>query len=324
MRSGGVARIVASALLVAATASCSEQPKSVGPDTSAHDAVDAGCSVSPCIPVLATPGLDPTSLAVDDAYVYFTTVNQGAGATGGIVAKVPTHGGAVVTLASRPGAPGSLVIDAGELFWSELDDTTLHVLSVGVGGGSVSTLVSAAPMPDSAFDEAGGVAVDSSNVYVSACEAGFGSACSFPDCTGLLLRAPRSGGVATPIYSGAGCPLAMAVGGSSVYWTVYGSASVFGRVMRAPVDGGPAQTLAAGQESPWSIAVDATKLYWANAALPAGTTPEGAVHAWPVTGGPIDTIAAPWNAPSNVMLDESNVYWFGPVLGSVDWCHARS
>jgi hypothetical protein len=86
------------------------------------------------------------------------------------------------------------------------------------------------------------------------------------------MTVPTSGGTPKTLAAAQASPASLAVDGTNVYWTNYGTLAnnyADGSLMSVPVAGGTPTVLASGQDSPRSLAVDATNVYW--------TTTNGAV-----------------------------------------------
>ncbi len=115
---------------------------------------------------------EPVAILVDSANIYWATYGDsstGATPTNGGVYSVPIGGTTAVTLASNRNGPTALAQDATNLYWTEQGDLNQTagtydfggaVVSVPKAGGSVSTLVFPASLPD-------GIAVSGGTIYFS-------------------------------------------------------------------------------------------------------------------------------------------------------------
>src|SRR5207237_428964 len=81
---------------------------------------------------------------------------------------------------------------------------------------------------------------------------------------GTAMKAPRGGGTPITLATGLDQPQAIAVDGTSVYWTNLAPSTEMGTVMKVAIGGGTPVVLANGQHGPLGIAVDATSVYWTN------------------------------------------------------------
>lgn len=117
----------------------------------------------------------------------------------------------------------------------------------------------------------------------------------------------------TVLVSGLQNAGAIAVDGSTVYWTDesgcwngHGSGNTTGRVMRVSSGGGTPVTLAWGQASPqWSIAVDGASVFWTNFDSGGGQTMR-----LPKGGGTSVTLASSGTGnPWGISVDATSVYW---------------
>ena len=164
-----------------------------------------------------------------------------------------------------------------------------NILSVPVGGGTVSTLVSGAT-PSSTLS----LTADISNVYW---------------VSDHVWRASTLG--ASPVAlaatsSGAG---GIAVDSANVYWTDVSTSNV----MTVPIAGGTAVSLSPSESSTpvTGIAVDVTGVYWAT-----GGPSSGAVLRARLGGGTVETLAT-GTSPHGVALDATSIYWTDTVAGTV-------
>jgi len=71
--------------------------------------------------VAGSPGSNASGVAVDASYVYFCASQI----SNGYIGKVPKGGGAVATLASGQREPGSVAVDATDVYWTNFYGTTV-------------------------------------------------------------------------------------------------------------------------------------------------------------------------------------------------------
>ncbi len=176
-------------------------------------------------------------LAVDATTVYHTedyTVPQDC-----TVVSVPKGGGTRVILASGGSwnHPTGLAVSGGTVYWGVASPGA--ILTVPVGGGTTSTLVSGV----------GPIAVvaDATNVY-------------WTDSSGAVMKVAQAGGAPVTLATSAN-PNAIAVDGTYVYWSTL-AFSTPSTILKVPIAGGTAVTLESGLQSVRGIAVDATSIYW--------------------------------------------------------------
>jgi sugar lactone lactonase YvrE len=236
-----------------------------------HDCLGTACSAGLCAPTVLyaadLPGTTdaPMGIAVDATSVYW------AAYVGGAIRKVPTGGGAMVTLASDQ-SPTAVAVDATSVYWVT---ATGAVRRAALDGSSPFTFQSGGGQAES-------VTVDAQSLYWS------GSP------TGTVSKAPLGGGPVTILSSGQGHPLGMAVDSSWVYWTTSG-------VSRVGLDGGTTSVLAQGGGAT-GVAVDSENVYWASFT---------AIMKLPLAGGSPTVVAPVQGGAGNggVAADGTHVYW---------------
>ncbi len=234
-------------------------------------------------------------------------VGVGCGGQAGVAAGSPASCGAVTasadagqappaplvtptTLASGENSPGSLALDAANVYWTVTAQSSPvsggAVMKLPLAGGAPTTLVSGLSTPK-------GIAVQGANVYwVEGLE------------DGAVKTVPVNGGTPT-MLAAEQWPIAIAADAESLYWTALGSTSTFGdgRVMKMPLaEGTPTTLVAALNSAPESIAINATGVYWAD-------TDAKAIMRVPLAGGAATVLAGAQVAPTGVSADAANVYW---------------
>jgi sugar lactone lactonase YvrE len=290
-----------------------------------HSCLGDGCKAGRCEPkVLAINQSDPSDLAVDGQWVFFT--NTGAGE----VARVPKVGGNVVVLASGEDAPTGIAIDDKQVYYSNTY-TPGSIKRVGKEGGKPIVLTEDENFTYYAYR----LIVDATSLYWVT-----------DTTTGKVVTMPKVGGAPTILQNKATSPKGLAFDGTSIFWPV------FGEIRRAPpVANAPPTKLSASEQFPSALAADEGAVYWTDmyaatvrrvpkaggtpttlATMTAGARlgaiavdathvffldPQGnTVRKVPKTGGPAVTIAIA-NAPRGLALDETHVYWTNGGDGTV-------
>ena len=222
---------------------------------------------------LGTLGMNFTSTIAQDAdNIYWGTFSA--------IVKQPKSGGSATTLASFPSsAPWQSLTDSTTLYWT---DEGSGIYSLPLTGGVVSTLVSNVSAQALAADSANLYWSDSTtNAIVTASKAG-GTPTTLTTVSdpvygitvdnGFIYWATyMNPGVVEKIGVTGGSPVTLSNGGevnqgqgivvqgSYVYWSNFGSGTVYG----APTSGtGTAFRVTAEQANPPCLAVDSSNLYW--------------------------------------------------------------
>jgi hypothetical protein len=193
----------------------------------------------------------PYAVAEDSTSVYWSTFAYGESNTGQIL-KAPkggfTDGGTPQALVYGVTAPGPLVVDDGQVFFSTLSTPT-RIYAVPVVGDVSQVGTSLYPLNGNLY--AWGVAADSANVYFSSqyFPGGSGSPYPEPGVGGVVEVIAQDGGVpegwpeagppdylaqATPGGYGPLGPVYVAVDAYNVYW-----ADSYGSIWRISKPGGP-------------------------------------------------------------------------------------
>jgi hypothetical protein len=229
--------------------------------------------------------------------------------------QVPMTGGTIVTLGawSTDYAVGSIAVAAGVVAWTAFPNPSLfgtgseptsggfYTATEGSAGSAVGLIAS-----DSNFNfyGSGGIGLRSNG------GTGYtlinGGSASLVSCTLASF-----GGTCSNFgpYSGDETGDDLILAGTSLYWTDFGSQSVFSM----STGGGAVTTVASGETGPVLVAVDSTNVYWANnnasgafgidKNTQASPNPAGALNVLPLTTGAMTCLAT----------DGTYVYFSGAV-----------
>ena len=199
-----------------------------GPDYAGHVyriPTEGGTAVS-----IAT-GFNPTSVAVDGSWVYFSE----AVSPGGRILRVPTSGGATEVVACDVDNPWDLEADDGVLFYSEMNRGRMMRV---VPGADPTELASGWVATE-------WMTLDTTSVYFGASNSGVGAS--------SLMRVDRLGGTPVNLSTGVSGAAKLWVGGDNIQW---GSVAV-------PKTGGQGQDLG-GTSNAFAAAATATDFYFAD------------------------------------------------------------
>jgi hypothetical protein len=289
---------------------------------------DADCATGYCVgfkcdaKTLATGQDNPYDIAVDSAYVYWSTFNN----TMGTIAKVPIGGGNVTTLAIMQGGPTGIALDTSTIpttvYWVNSKEGT--VKKVSSSGGVITTLASGQLSPSR-------LAVTPTTVFWS--NSGNSS----------IMKVPVGGGAATVVDNATPSPRGIVVSGLNVYWVgkatvskqalagggttqiyagsiqaalddivsdgsnVYFTDQGSGMIFSTGVNGGVASALSS-VSSVGGIALTGTTLYWTN---------NSTVEKMATTGGVKGTIAVGQSNAAFDAVDPTSVYWTNQSGGTI-------
>jgi hypothetical protein len=231
----------------------------------------------------------PDGLAVDTSHVFWSSSSVSS-FDGGSIESVPTTGGSPTTIASGLSSPYAIATDGTNVYFTARvpcasATCTGYVLSVPVGGGTVSTLASHPGFGVWLF-------IANGQLYWTTLD-------------GRVLTVSKSGGTPTQLAYEVTGGVAVVADQAAAYWT-----NTAGDVTRLPLDGGKPTVLAIGQSPIPALAVDETSVYWINAGggfNGPGTT-SGVVKV-PTDGGPVTTIPSPDGGSFNgLAIDDTSLY----------------
>ena len=158
------------------------------------------------VPEALAAGQSPSSLALNSTDLFWA---NSVGARG--IMRLGLSGGAPATLATSPGTPTGLALDATHVYWL----SGAEVLKVPLGGGA-ATVLATGPAPGWA------IAVDELNVYWTSAD--------FASMKGTVQRVPLAGGAITTLAVDQDLPTgALVVDSNSRTWT---NSTRSGKLMR--------------------------------------------------------------------------------------------
>jgi hypothetical protein len=235
----------------------------------------------------------PEGLAVDTSHVFWASSSFSL--DGGFIESAPTSGGSPATIASGLSNPAAIATDGTNVYFTAATATsycsagvtpcTGYVLSMPVGGGTISTLASSPGLGVSLFLAHG-------QLYWTTGD-------------GRVLTVPTSGGTPRQLAYEVTYGLAVVADQAAAYWT-----NSAGEVKRLPLDGGKPTVLAAGQTPIAALAVDESSVYWIN--LSGTCSVPGApcgVLKVPIDGGPVTVIPSPdGGAFDGLAVDDTSLY----------------
>ncbi len=141
---------------------------------------------------------DVSHVVVEPEYIYWT--DRGLLSIG----RIPVGGGVAELVATAEDAPFSLTLGPDDVFWAEAAVGGGYAVKRAAKGGGDPILVTQRPSPP-------GLAVDGPTLYIARCDTGG---------AGWIERVPADGSAAPEVLAdGIGCPIGIAIDGSSVYWS---------------------------------------------------------------------------------------------------------
>jgi len=171
----------------------------------------------------------PEALTTDGVNVYWanwgTFDAQGASNNDATIMQAPVDGtGTPKVLASSQNAPGCIVVDANNVYWTNLGKLGADLLpatksgsvvQVPIGGGTVVTLAPSQAIPV-------GIVVSNGVVYWT--DYGLSE-------PGVVLSVPVGGGTIVPLVDGLNNPFSLTLGGKTLYWTNTPSSNGGGKIL---------------------------------------------------------------------------------------------
>jgi len=228
----------------------------------------------------------PRAIAVDEAFVYWTSWHHEAGS----IRRVRQSGGAIDELATNRRGPEFLMTDGASLYWIDAGTgISGDVVAMPKIGGQPRTLASAEA-------EAHHLAMDDGRLYWASYDR--------PKGDTVLRSAPTAGGLPATVARIHGTINGLTAHGDSLYLTTPRA------ILSVPRAGGSATTLSTDEADPRSIAVSRGMLYWINF----GTRffeqyhRDGSIVAMPSGGGARVVLAQPLDYPLSLAVTADAAY----------------
>jgi hypothetical protein len=292
-----------------------------------RDCAGGTCSGDPpvCGPVTLTSQVgNARSLAVAGGFVYWTDSEAVE------VRRVPTTGGAAMTVVDALGWPGGLAVDDTHVYYATLAAGWGRIERAPRDGGVAEVLAEGWGFPHD-------VVVDPTGVYVTDME------------NDVVLRVPLTGGSPLPLISGQNGPIPLSLMGDRLYYAnawagqvawvtkdgsqsaVLGQEDVWtprglsahpdalvwterdfdddsaGNVVSMSPAGGQPVKLAVGQPRPHSAVTDGIDVYFTCSGLKTAGT--GSVRKVPLAGGPVQILAPSEFSPRDLRLADGVLYF---------------
>ena len=279
---------------------------------------DSGAGGTGGATVLALGEAEPSTIVVDDTYVYWTTTTA--------VRRMPKEGGAVTTLFSSLDSPDELKADDTSLYWTSIH-ANQGVMSGAKTGGTITTV---------APGTARGLTIDadfaywiqdgpSDEVMVRLAKMGGGTPATIASQTsfgraaaddqflywaeghmGRIQRVAKAGGTIVDLRAkDPDTTILATLDAIDIYFVTYGPVAQSSTLQRIAKTGGATTMLASGLDQPSDLAVTADAVYW----LAQGDSgPTGALIKLSKTNGSqLSKVAS--QAPYRLALDAQYVYW---------------
>jgi hypothetical protein len=253
---------------------------------------------------LGCDGTRPLTSVISYIYGLESTLNNGE-----IVGADPISGRTTALLTFPYGGPdllGTLLFDGTTAYYADesfgtTEPYTASIRSIGLGGGTPTTLVTGLDIID-------GMAVDADSIYFSNVSSNTPSGVSF------IGKAPLAGGSFVKLVDNIPDRAeGMAVGGGFAYWNDADA----GTVNRVSIAGGDPTVLATGQGVVYRLTADDSGVYWVNH----GPTfvdcgfPDGSIQSVPTGSGAPVTVIDGIDDPTTVVVSAGTVYYtqLGPT-----------
>ena len=265
----------------------------------ARDCLDGPCSSGLCAPIEIPTGGDLTAraVAVDLTNVYWTNVSGSS-----VQYRPKVGGGPIISLATGQPSPYWLVLVGTNLYWTTVQSISGKsygsILSVSVGGGTVSTVVS---LQQGLGGSAVPFTADAQYVYWL----GQPGSQQFLSKTTVDGTSTQSIGT-IPFGSSA---FGMTSSGATLWWTIVYSSSGNGEVWKVPSSGGTATIEASGQQLPSGIVYYGGKLLWVTGATSGGAWNDGAIMKLDTATGTPSVLVSGEHNPRQITTDGVRVFW---------------
>jgi hypothetical protein len=259
----------------------------------------------------------PSAIAVDDAFVYWTTATA--------VRRMSKSGGTPATVVPAQAEPGYLAADAANLYWANRSTPGSGLFTAAKTGGQATMLAGGRPATlqiDGEFaywvdgvdrilwrtSKAGGGTPE-----MLASQQTFGTL-SLDDQSlywaegymGRVRRIAKTGGAITDLRPADPNYAALsAVDDAFVYFTTYTSLAQSSALLRVSKAGGAGDPLASALDEAIAILTGGESVYW----LTAGDGVTGYLARIPKTGGAAAPLVSDVAKPAGIALDAQYVYW---------------
>jgi sugar lactone lactonase YvrE len=318
-------------------AACSKSSNGATPDAPLDpgDAATAPDASPVCSPPMEMCGATCTNLSTDASNCGACGHVCGCGSTSCTDGVCDSH-----VMAGQQGAPVTLALNNGALYWGTDVDLSLETMPV-TGTTATALYKGRTAIRGFAFDatrvyftrtnfnivESGLLSGASSGNFSNAQEIGATGIATdgttvfwTTNGSGNLRSAPVGAlSTATTLLANLSHPDAIALDAANIYFTTNNTANQQppGTIMKLAktATGGPATTLVTKQNGPHSLAVAGGYVYWINQGD--GTPNTGSVNRIAVTGGAITTYAGQLPGPTTIAVDASYIYWTDSVAGAV-------